>query len=174
MTQTECDYKVLMSYGTSPYTGFRWPLPSDGKPGEWVEVQGDLFVCENGIHFCRGEKQLLEWLGPRIYRFEADPEADIIISTDKCVIRRGRLLSCLDAWNDVTARLFAADCAEHVLWIWTKHYPDDDRPRRAISAARAFAAGEKEYEGRTYHFYTEESLHEFEEAPSEYVEVAKP
>ena len=31
---------------------------------------------------------------------------------------------------------FAADCAERVLPIWEARYPDDDRPRKAIEAAR--------------------------------------
>jgi len=37
------------------------------------------------------------------------------------------------------ARLFAADCAMHVLHIFEKYYPADDGPRRAIDAARKFA-----------------------------------
>lgn len=43
--------------------------------------------------------------------------------------------------RDCVARLFAADCAEVVLPIFEKKYPDDKRPRQAITAARAFAAG---------------------------------
>ena len=46
-------------------------------------------------------------------------------------------------------------------------------PVMNVRFPRAFAAGKKEYQGRTYHFYTEESLQEFEKAPSEYVELAK-
>jgi YHS domain-containing protein len=42
-----------------------------------------------------------------------------------------------------------------------------------IRFPRAFAAGEREHQGRTYHFYTKESLQAFEKAPSEYVEIAK-
>lgn len=42
-----------------------------------------------------------------------------------------------------------------------------------IRFPRAFAAGEKEYQGRTYHFFTEESFAQFEKAPSEYVETTK-
>ena len=38
--------------------------------------------------------------------------------------------------------LFAADCAERVLPIYEKEYPEDQRPRQAIEAARAFARGE--------------------------------
>jgi len=45
--------------------------------------------------------------------------------------RRHRLLA---AW--------AADCAEHVLPLFTRQYPQDDRPLRAIEAARAWSRGE--------------------------------
>ena len=38
-------------------------------------------------------------------------------------------------------RLFAADCAELVLPIYENKYPDDDRPRKAIQAARDYANG---------------------------------
>ena len=37
---------------------------------------------------------------------------------------------------------WAADCAEHVLPLFTARYPDDDRPRRAIETVRAWARGE--------------------------------
>ncbi|NYZ74875.1 hypothetical protein H0O03_01255 [Candidatus Micrarchaeota archaeon] len=36
---------------------------------------------------------------------------------------------------------WAADCAEHVLLYFEKEYPTDDRPRKAIEAARAWARG---------------------------------
>ncbi|MBN1476088.1 hypothetical protein JXA47_04990 [Candidatus Sumerlaeota bacterium] len=38
--------------------------------------------------------------------------------------------------------LWAADCAEHVLPLFSRCCPDDDRPRHAIETARAWAAGE--------------------------------
>ncbi|MBN1912256.1 MAG: hypothetical protein JW818_21225 [Pirellulales bacterium] len=46
-------------------------------------------------------------------------------------------------------------------------------PVMNVRFPRAFAAGEKQYEGRTYHFYTKESLQAFETAPSQYVEIAQ-
>jgi hypothetical protein len=39
-------------------------------------------------------------------------------------------------------RLFAADCAEHVLHIFLKVRPNDSRPADAIKAARSYARGE--------------------------------
>jgi hypothetical protein len=38
------------------------------------------------------------------------------------------------------ARLFAADCAEHVLHLYEQRHPTDPRPRLAIEAARQYAA----------------------------------
>jgi hypothetical protein len=43
--------------------------------------------------------------------------------------------------KDKEIRLFAADCAELVLPIYEKDYPDDKRPRLAIQAARDYANG---------------------------------
>ena len=43
--------------------------------------------------------------------------------------------------KDKEIRLFAADCADMVLPIYKKEYPGDDRPRKAIQAARDYANG---------------------------------
>jgi hypothetical protein len=54
-------------------------------------------------------------------------------------LRRGGTLQ--DAHHHLLA-LWAADCAEHVLHFFEEIQPDDDRPRRAIESARAWARGE--------------------------------
>ncbi len=54
-------------------------------------------------------------------------------------VRRGGTL--LDAHHHLLAE-WAADCAEHVLPLFEQGQPDDDRPRRALSLARAWARGE--------------------------------
>lgn len=38
--------------------------------------------------------------------------------------------------------LWAADCAERVLWIFEQSNPADNRPRKSIEAARAWVRGE--------------------------------
>ena len=38
--------------------------------------------------------------------------------------------------------VWASDCAEHVLLHFERFYPDDDRPRKAIEAARAWVRGD--------------------------------
>lgn len=54
-------------------------------------------------------------------------------------VRRGGTLQ--DAHHRLLA-VWAADCAQHVLHFFEQEQPDDDRPRRAIEQARAWARGE--------------------------------
>ena len=54
------------------------------------------------------------------------------------VVHRGGLLD--EAHHRLLAS-WAADCAEHVLSLFTATYPEDDRPRRAIETARAWSRG---------------------------------
>ncbi len=44
--------------------------------------------------------------------------------------------------DQMSLALWAADCAEHVLPYFEEKYPGDDRPRKAIEAARAWTRGE--------------------------------
>lgn len=43
--------------------------------------------------------------------------------------------------HDREIRLFAADCAESVLYLFERDYPNEGRPRQAIEAARKYADG---------------------------------
>jgi hypothetical protein len=53
-------------------------------------------------------------------------------------VRRGGTLQDTD--HHLLA-IWAADCAQHVLHLFEEIQPDDERPRRAIEAARAWAHG---------------------------------
>ena len=137
-------YKVLDKNGHSCHGGnMQWSLPTkndDGTwtPGEWMpEIKGEIIPCENGYHLCR-EKDLTQWLRDTVWIAEVDGE--IVEADDKVVCRRVRLISGT-AWNERNARLFACDCAEHVLHLYEHAYPGDDRPRLAIETARAYANG---------------------------------
>ena len=133
-------YKALMKNGIGPYSNFQWPLPKNGKPGKWVHTKGEIVICENGIHYCESELQLLDWLQEEIYEIEV--KGKTIRDDDKSASRSGRLVRKLDTWNERTARLFACDCAEHVLHIFHEKYPDDMRPDEAIETARRYAEGQ--------------------------------
>ncbi len=127
--------KFLDADGRGSFSRFEWPLPRGDKPGKWAKAEGELIPCRNGIHACT-LGQVLNWLNARAYIIELDGR--IIDAGNKLVARRGRLVRCLDKWDDTNARLFAADCGERVL---KRKCPHDDRPRKAIEAARAYARG---------------------------------
>ena len=133
-------YKTLGRGGVSCNGGGgRWFLPKAGKPGKWMPpIEGKLTPCINGYHLCRFEN-LLDWLSEEIY--EAEGRGDQVECEDKIVFSEARLIRKAKTWNDKTSRLFAADCAEHVLHIYEKSYPNDFRSRNAIRAARDFANG---------------------------------
>jgi len=48
----------------------------------------------------------------------------------------------LDEQDHRSLVLWAADCAEHVLPFFEEKHPQDDRPRKALEAGRAWARGE--------------------------------
>lgn len=45
-------YKALRSDGRSQYQSTLWPLPQDGVPGDWMEVDDDrpIGLCTWGLH----------------------------------------------------------------------------------------------------------------------------
>jgi len=134
-------YKVLTDRGRAFHDGIgRWDLPVDGKPGKWKNAKGDLVPCVNGLHVCT-RPQLIHWLGPAIFTVEIDP-TEIVDAGDKTVVRRARLTGRVDTWNERTARLFAADCAERALRLVKKELGwFDPRCNAAVKAARDFANG---------------------------------
>lgn len=138
-------YKFLREDNYGPYTAFDYNpyLPKGGKPGAWLPTLPGgtraLTPCEYGYHFCTSE-QMIDWLDDQLY--EVEPGRATIDSGDKCVATRIRFLRHVETWNERTARLFAADCAERILPIYERAYPEGNAPRSAIEAARAYANGE--------------------------------
>lgn len=137
-------YKGLNPDGSCYHGGHgAWPLPArntDGSwtPGEWVEVEGKVEACVNGLHACR-DRQVLEWLGPALFELEYDGEP--VDAGNKVVGRKARLVRRFESWNERTARLFACDCAERALPAYERSYPEDARPRMAVETARRYADG---------------------------------
>lgn len=137
---SETLYKVL-GYNGQPCNGGSgiWYLPNGDKPGNWMpKIEGELIPCCNGYHVCRID-QLIHWLGPKIYEVEVRGEQ--IDNGDKLVVEQARLSRGCVHWNEFTSCMFVADCAERVLHIFEDKYPDNDRLRIAIQAARDYAYG---------------------------------
>jgi len=114
----------------------KWHKPhSQKRPGKWMPLIKDIYPCRKGYHVCEGE-QVLKWINKELYEVEIRGEQ--IKQENKIVAQQARLVRRITTWNDRTARLFACDCAEHVLHIFEEKYPEDKRPRKAIKVARAY------------------------------------
>lgn len=136
-------YKALNEDGSCHNGGRgKWPLPTqnpDGSwtPGEWMPaIEGELVLCANGYHGCTDE-QVFKWLGPAVYEMEG--RGDHLDGEDKSVYREARLLRRLN-WDHAVSVAWVCDCAERVLPVFEARFPNDQRPRHAIEAARS---GEK-------------------------------
>ena len=133
-------YKILIK-GKSCHGGdSTWFLPKGKRPGKWMpKIEGELKLCEHGYHLVKAE-EILEWVKEDCQIFEVEPKGKVTYDGSKGVCRSARLLKQLN-WNDKIARLFACDCAERVLPIFEKNYPDDKRPRVAIETVRRYVNG---------------------------------
>jgi hypothetical protein len=101
-------YKVLID-GRSGFTGWRWPLPDDGGPGEWVVASGSPELCFNGIHACTVD-QLPQWLGEELWTIELGGE--VVRTAAALVASKGRLLGRVEAWGATAQAAFGQDCAQ--------------------------------------------------------------
>ena len=131
-------YKFLRADGSAPSGTGRY------TEGRWRSVSGVLVPCRNGLHATTADN-LVPFINAELWRVESGGEhlwhEDTSLGR-KFVCRRLRTVELVEAWNERTARLFAADCAERVLPMFDAQSPNDDRPRRAIETARRFANGE--------------------------------
>ena len=112
MSSPELAYKFTRPGARSPFTGFEWPV------GEWVEVDGELGLCANGIHACRVEA-LPRWVDDELWRIEV--EGVELEREGVLVARRGRLLDRIEAWNVETSRELARSCAARVRELASEH-----------------------------------------------------
>jgi hypothetical protein len=101
-------YKFLSAGSVGLHSGFAWPTPADGEAGPWVEAQGPLLECGNGIHACRID-DLPYWIDDELWEIELDGE----VTPERfwLVARRGRLVRRIEAWDPRAAAELARSCA---------------------------------------------------------------
>lgn len=124
---------------------------SPNKPDERWEVgqtrtlNGEIIPCRYGFHGSPTLWQALKYApGPIACKVELS--GTIVQEHDKLAASQKTLLAAVNVEREL--QLFAADCAEHVLDLFELECPNDDRPRKAIAAARGYADGRIDYETR--------------------------
>ncbi len=137
-------FKFLDADGTTVMSGAKWPLPADDGPGPWMEAAA-VRPCREGIHACSAA-DLAYWLHDELWEIELDGE--ILITHQKVVARRGRLLRRVESWSDGAAGELKSWCAWRTRdvavtvlgdmgeWTWVSQLEDADSLRQVARVAR--------------------------------------
>lgn len=138
-------YKFLTEHNTGGYSDFVYPVKPDGST-KWLTCDGPLRMCDNGFHLAP-ENNLVPFIQSQLFLAEYTGDiledwGEILDDDEKICCRKIRLIRKIESWDEKAQRLFAADCAEHVLHIFEAEFPNDKRPRETIAAVRAYARGE--------------------------------
>ena len=134
-------YKLLTADGSACNGGSgKWDLPKGREPGAWMPPIASPELGCRGYHGVP-VSHLLDWSGATLYEMAIKGAVDK--SDEKIATEQARLTRRIQGWSDKNLRLFAADCAEHVLDIYLKTNPEDGglAPMLAIHMAREFAYG---------------------------------
>ena len=131
-------YKWLLPGKVTPVAGYEWPV----RKGLWAPAVKPV-LCESGYHASPVDTIVLhlpKTLPSTLWEVEGLGER--VEDAGKVAFEQMRLVRKVGKLTKTKARLLAADYAERVLPIFEDRVPGDDRPRKAIEAARAFARGE--------------------------------
>lgn len=124
-------YKFLRTGYKSEIGDHKW------KVGKWYEYDGDIEMCESGFHCSKGIYQAFSHVQGEILA-EVEVAGKHEVQDDKEVWEKMRVVRSWK-WTKKDSVLFAIFAARLVLKNFEKEFPCDDRPRKAIEAAEAYA-----------------------------------
>jgi hypothetical protein len=130
--------KFLAKGALGPLSGFAWPVPRGGAPGAWVDVEGPLTQCANGVHVCR-TIDLAHWINDELWELEVEGEQ--FDGVDCLVVRHARLLRRIDTWDGPGQLSFAEACIEHAA-METGGTAATDEVRALLEDARLMKASD--------------------------------
>jgi len=108
------------------------------KIGEWVHVDGKMSCCNNGLHASKTIYHAFSYVqGSVLAKVEVKGKHDD--QDDKSAYSDMRIVEAYK-WTKKDSVALSIFAAEMCLKEFEKLYPDDDRPRKAIDAARAVLA----------------------------------
>ena len=123
-------YKSMKAELKSGYGDIDW------KIGEWVNVKGDLSLCNNGLHCCENIIDAMGFVNCEILA-EVETRGNFLKGPDKYCFQEMRIIKTWK-WEKEHSVKLAIFAAELVIEIFEKEYPADKRPRAAIEAAKTY------------------------------------
>lgn len=122
-------YKFLQSF-KSEYRDHYWEMD------KWYKTEGELEMCGNGFHCSKR-------IGDAFHHVQGNVLAEVecrgknLKDDDKEVWEEMRVVRAWK-WTKIDSVKLAIFTAEQVIDIFEGKYPEDDRPRKAIEAAKNF------------------------------------
>ena len=125
---------------------YRWKFLREGmksNSGDCVweiskqkEFKGNLVICEQGFHCSNDVSQAFSYVqGEILAKVEVSGKHEV--ESDKEVWEKMRIVKAYK-WQKKDSVELAIYAAELVIDIYEKEYPSDDRPRKAIEAAKTY------------------------------------
>ena len=109
-------------------TIFKW------KKGKWYKIDGELHICHNGFHCSVKPLDALNYVAGKVLAV-VEVRGESEKQDDKQCWQEMRILKAY-RWTKKDSIALAVYSAELVIGNFEKEYPDDDRPRKAIEAAK--------------------------------------
>jgi len=107
---------------------FRWQI------GNWYEAKGNLEMCQTGFHCSEKIYDAFQYVQGEILA-EVVTDGKNLKQDDKQCWQKIKIVKAY-SWTKKDSLKLAIFSAESVIDIYEKDYPDDDRPRKAIEAAK--------------------------------------
>jgi len=111
-------------------------------PGKWYKVKGKIEMCENGFHGSTRIVDAMSYVPVRILA-KVEVRGESIAHDDKQCWSEMRITEAWK-WTKEDSVALALYSAKLVLGIFEQQYPGDERPRRAIAAAKRWLANPTE------------------------------
>jgi hypothetical protein len=124
---------------TSHDTIIKTHHPPKYYEGEWLDDDSVVIRVTHDTSEAIADK-IATWVRANYTRHRI-VNAQIISDLKAGIVPDGLLYLVHPKWNERTQQIFACDCAERVLPVWKRKYPDDKRPEAAIETTRRYADG---------------------------------
>ena len=102
--------------------------------GKWNKVDGELVMCERGLHCSKTPYQAFSFVQGEILA-QVECRGEHLVEDDKECWREQRVIKAY-RWTKKDSVALAIYSAELCLKNYEKEYPDDKRPYKAIQAAK--------------------------------------
>ena len=130
-------------------------MPADMSPhnfhyeiGRWHEHKADLKICESGFHASKNVIDAMYYVNAGVIA-QVQVRGRSVIQDDKECWSEMRIAKAWK-WEKEDSVALAIFAAELVIDIYEKKYPNDDRPRKAIEAAKAYMNNPSDAANATY------------------------